>query len=277
MLMKNQKTIFPKRRLSIFIVACLLLIILFILFSTPFLNRTLVSYDWSLKSDKIFDLEDPITSGIQDYFVINIAATNTESVQYPSISAEINWKSASIESFKAVQGQKFKIFVDGISHNYYIPLGENKYWTTAQSGSDAPPIVNAILLELPQIEGIDFSVYEVELKRRIFFPLDVYLNLQIKEVLEIQPSFLINRFLMPAYIMLILTIIMAGLFQLIFKNYLGPGSTSKVQRDRNTATPAKLIIIASVSILFFFSFYFLSIQVFTIKSYWNSYKKYIQR
>ena len=62
-------------------------------------------------------------------------------------------------------------------------------------------------------------------------------------------------------------LIIAAVFQLLFKSYLRP--------EKKTAIPGRIIIIASTAVLLFFSFYFLSIQAFTIKSYWDSYKKNI--
>ena len=249
------------------------MVILFILFCTPLFNRTLVSLDRSSVSGHILDLEGPVTSGIRDYFIIGITATNTESRQYPSLTADIKWKSPGTEDFKAVQGQKFKIFVDGISHDYYIPVGENKYWTAALSEMDKPEVFDDITVELPQIEGIDISVDRVELKNRTFFPADIYFNLQVKRILEIQPSFLVNRFLAPSYILLAIILIMAVVFQLLFRSYPGQGTAGK---GRNTAISGRVVIIASAAMLVFFSFYFLSIQAFTLKSYWDSYKKDIQ-
>ncbi len=243
------------------------MVVLIILFCTPLFNSTLASLDPSSAKGHIFDLEGPVAPGIPDYFVIGITAADTGSLQYPSLTVDIKWGPGNTSDFKAVQGQKFKIFVDGISHDYYIPVGENKYWPTALNEGDMPAVINNIMVELPLIEGIDFSVNKIELKKRTFFPVDIYLNLQVKKVLEIQPSFLINRFLAPSYILLAVILIIAAVFQLLFKSYLRP--------EKKTAIPGRIIIIASTAVLLFFSFYFLSIQAFTIKSYWDSYKKNI--
>ena len=270
----------PKKRLSVFVVVCVLVMILFILFSTPLFTRTRVSFDRLPANGNTFGQMGPMTPGVHDYFVINISATNTGSVQNPVLTAEIKWKPENTEDFQVINRQNFKIFVDGFSHNYYIPIGENKYWVTAQNGRAVPGatndiVVNNIMVELPQIEGIDFYVGRVELKSRTFFPIDIYFNLQVKGLLGIQPTLPVNRYLGPSYIFLISLLIIAAIFQLLFKNYLRQMPVSFGRKGISTLSGGRIVIVVSTAILILFSFYFLSLQAFTIKSYWDSYKKYI--
>jgi hypothetical protein len=78
-------------------------------------------------------LDCPKIPKISDYFIINVKAKNNNSIDFPVGSVLIRWKYTGSDKFESTDQQRFKIFIDGYSHNYYIPIGENRYWTNKSS------------------------------------------------------------------------------------------------------------------------------------------------
>jgi len=185
--------------------------------------------------------------------IIAITASNTDSVDYPSGTAAIKWTHTSDEAADTYQ-QRFKLYIDGASHNYYVPLGANKGWVPS-TGFDN------MVLELPPVEGTDIGISSVVLRKRIFFPLDIYLGRKLQGT-ALTGS--INNFLIPAYILLFLFLILCLMYYLLFRSSPGkkinPGLIVK-----------KAVFIFILSVLMFFSATYVYDGVFTIKSFWKAY------
>jgi len=257
-----------------------LIILLFLCF--PVINKILIEYNSKdtnhISQDQQIEIKElEINPKISDFFIISINAKNTGNIQFPTGSILIKWMHHSSNAFTTINQQRFKIFIDGYSHNYYIPIGENRYWinkfsdshntdskSNIESNNKDDKIntkISSIKIDIPDIEGVEISINKIQLKRRLLFPMDSYINYFFKSSFNID---YINRFLTPAYIFLALVLIAFLMNYLLFKN-------NKIYTSRIDKT----ILFSVVTILVLFSFYFLSLQAFTVKSYWDSYRKYI--
>jgi hypothetical protein len=271
------KNTFSRYKKYTFAAVSILFLLLFILFCYPIFDTSHTSYTPIGNEVLEIKLDCPKIPKISDYFIINIKAKNNNSVDFPVGSVLIRWKYTGSDKFESTDQQRFKIFIDGYSHNYYIPIGENRYWankffdspnTDSKSniGSDNKDDkintkISSIKIDIPDIDGVEISINKIQLKRRLLFPLDSYINYFFKSSFNIN---YINRFLTPTYIFLALLLIGFLMNYLLFKN-------NKIYTSRINKT----ILFAVVTILVLFSFYFLSLQAFTVKSYWDSYRKYI--
>ncbi|GAH39294.1 unnamed protein product, partial [marine sediment metagenome] len=103
-------------------------LLLFILFCYPTFNTSHISYAQIGNEVLEIKLDCPKIPKISDYFIINIKAKNNNSIDFPVGSVLIRWKYTGSDKFESTDQQRFKIFIDGCSHNYYIPVGENRYW-----------------------------------------------------------------------------------------------------------------------------------------------------
>jgi len=257
-----------------------LIIILFLCF--PVINKTLIEYNFKdigyiSRNQQIEIKELEVNPKISDYFIINIKAKNNNSIDFPVGSVLIRWKYTGSDKFEFTDQQRFKIFIDGYSHNYCIPTGENRYWTNKfpdghntdsksniesnNKDNNINTKISSIKIEIPDIDGVEILINKIQLKRRLLFPLDSYINYFFKSSFNID---YINRFLTPAYIFLALLLTIFLMNHLLFKN-------NKIYILRIN----KIILFSVITILVLFSFYFLSLQAFTVKSYWDSYRKYI--
>ena len=255
-------------------------LLLFILFCYPTFNTSHISCTQIGNEVLEIKLDCPKIPKISDFFIINIKAKNNNSIDFPVGSVLIRWKYTGSDKFESTDQQRFKIFIDGYSHNYYIPIGENRYWTNKFSDDhntdsksniesdnkddNINTKISSIKIEIPDIDGVEISINKIQLKRRLLFPLDSYINYFFKSSFNID---YINRFLTLAYIFLAFVLIAFLMNYLLFKNK----KNNKIYISRIDKT----ILFSVVTILVLFSFYFLSLQVFTVKSYWDSYRKYI--
>jgi hypothetical protein len=282
----------------IFIIVCIIFLIFFILTCTPAVSQTILEYpSYNLNTNtagyKIsesnnvnngnldFKLVNPIIPEIGDYFLIGLKAKNTGGVEYPYSSVLTSWMHKSEDPGNKSQNepenapatineQNFNILIDGFEHSYFIPVGENKSWTMLDKirkglSDKSNSYITMISIKVPEIEGINTQIQIIELKRRTIFPVDSYLNYFFKKIFNLQH---INRFLTPAYIFILLIILLFIIHRLIFykKKYV----------QLVPSTPSlKIIFISFLGILIIFSFYFISSSFFTVKSYRDSYKKYI--
>ncbi|MBE3089389.1 MAG: hypothetical protein IMZ41_03805 [Actinobacteria bacterium] len=219
---------------------------------------------------------------IGDFIIIDIKAENIGNVKYPSSSIAVKWKhitdKASDDAGMAEikKQQTCRIVIDGIKHSYYIPIGENPAWTQSSgpggttdsdSGNNnivSDNVISSISIEPPEIEGIEIKISGVRLVRRLILPLDSYINYWAKKLMNIEQ---INRFLTPAYIFLTFSLILFFIYILLCR-----GAALK---ERQKISPAKILIFISTAILLAFSFYFVALNSFTIKSYVDSYGQYI--
>ena len=249
---------------------------MFIFFSTPLFSiRQIAIRDNLIPSDRSFipigEALD-LAPEISHYLMVKITAKNTSSVDYPVGTAAIKWSTANGEAASTDQ-QKFKIYIDGISHNYYIPVGENKYWTGTGKGKETvlvtgPGNIRNLVLEIPQIEGVDIKVGQILLKERIAYAADIYISRKIQD-LSGETTRAINPFLIPTYILLILFLILSAIFFFLFRSYF------KNQGKKISQMIKKAVFIFIISILLLFSVSFIYTEIITVKSYWDSYKKHI--
>ena len=279
---KPKKT---KNAIIYFYIASTLFLIIILFLCFPVINKTLIEYNFKdigyiSQNQQIEIKELEVNPKISDFFIINIKAKNNNSIDFPVGSVLIRWKYTGSDKFESTDQQRFKIFIDGYSHNYYIPIGENRYWTNKFSDdhntdsksniesnnkdNNINTKISSIKIEIPDIDGVEISINKIQLKRRLLFPLDSYINYFFKSSFNID---YINRFLTPAYIFLAFVLIAFLMNYLLFKNK----KNNKIYISRIDKT----ILFSVVTILVLFSFYFLSLQVFTLKSYWDSYRKYI--
>ena len=116
--------------------------------------------------------------------------------------------------------ERTRIFVDGIQHTYYIPVGENKYWRYDWN-LDGPTLkeqINSLEIEIPKIEGVDIQINSISLNKRLIFAADSHINYFFKSYFQLS---YIDRYLTPAYIFLI-SFLSAVFFHFSFllKSYL---------------------------------------------------------
>ena len=133
---RNPKT--TKNAKIYFYIASTLFLIILLFLCFPVINKTLIEYnfkdiDYISRDQQIEIKKIEINPKISDFFIISINAKNTGNVQFPSGSILIKWMHNSSNDFTTINQQRFKIFIDGYSHNYYIPVGENRYWTNKSS------------------------------------------------------------------------------------------------------------------------------------------------
>lgn len=242
----------------------------------------------------------PVKPQIPDYLVISISAKNLKDIQVPTTSIAVNLSEKTIDlplnpkendknsnkednvnilnkkTVYTIQ-ERLKILIDGINHNYYIPIGENKYWSYnwSSQGLINKKSIDNLVIEIPKISGILIDINKIELKKRNFFALDSNLNYFFKNYFNVT---YINRYITPVYVFLTLCLLMLTINKLISINVI-----KKLQiKNYNKKAIAKkitlfplIILILSILILTLFSFYFINNNLFIIKSYRDSYKKYI--
>lgn len=237
---------------AVFIILTGFFAAVFILLCTPLVSSGI---DIALENESDFytlDISGSPVPSMGHYLIIAVTASNTGSVDYPSGTAAIKWTASS--GAADTYQQRFKLYIDGASHNYYIPLGANKGWVPA-SGFDN------MVLELPPVEGTNIGISSVVLRKRIFFPLDIYLGRKLPGTVGTGS---VNNFLIPSYILLFLFLVLCLIYYLLFRSFPGkktnPGKIVK-----------RAVFIFILSILMFFSTLYIYAGVFTIKSYWKAY------
>jgi len=245
-------------------------------------------------------LNQSLNPQISDYLLVSITAKNLKDVQIPTTSIAVNLSEETTGSYSNLEEndkssnkldnqnslnkklvytiqERSKIFIDGINHTYYIPVGENKYWTYdwSHEGLTNKTSIDNIVIEIPEIDGVLIDINKIELKKRNFLALDSYINYSFKKYLNIT---YINRYFTPAYIFLILCLLMFLINKLININFIKKFSLKTCNKKtivkKITLFPL-LISVLSILILTLFTFYFINNNLFIIKSYWDSYRKYI--
>jgi len=202
----------------------------------------------------IFSLEVAETGGytlgldikpeVGHYATLELKAINAENIQFPKGTAELQWGKSPLAR------ERFDIYIDNISHSYYVPLGENAYWQGSEN-------IEALSLSLPQVEGVEYQLENIMLSRRAFPPLDSYINSYFKYLWRIDG---INRFLVPSYMLLAFTALAVIIYISAFKK-LG----------LNPVVPISLMILT------LFSAYFFIAQIYTARSYYISYEHHIEQ
>jgi hypothetical protein len=143
-------------------------------------------------------------------------------------------------------------------------------------------VISSISIEPPEIEGIEIKISEAKLIRRIILPLDSYINYWAKKLMNVEQ---INRFLTPAYIFLTFSLILFFIYILLYREKQSSVSVKNetfkdafvnmLKDEKQKIPPEKILIFISTAILLAFSFYFIALNSFTIKSYVDSYRQYI--
>lgn len=227
--------------------------------------------DASVKNGSIpVSLPYGFSPAISQYLIVGITAKNTGSAEYPAGTITVRWGNTG-EGLPDTGQQRFKIFIDGGRHNYYVPLGANKYW--AGSGRDAELMEDTrdpgyLSIDIPDIEGVDIRVRSIAIKDRIAFPLDIFTGKKLKSLLS-DNTRAANPLLIPVYLSVFLFFMLAAVFYFMFH-------TIFKSRDMNTGTIIKKAsFIFILIILLVFSANFIYTEIITAKSYWNSYKSYI--
>ena len=232
-------------------IACFFIAV-FVLLCTPLLSTNFdISAEHKSSSYTLDVAGDPAPS-IGHYFIISATASNTDSIDYPSGTAAIKW-TASDEITDTYQ-QRFKLYIDGASHDYYIPVGINKGWGPSSDFGN-------IILELPPVEGIDFKISSIVLKERVLFPIDIYLGRKLSAAAGTGP---LDNFLIPSYILLFIFLLLCLIYFLLFRSLSG-------YKVHTGVIVKRTVFIFIFSILMFFSITYIYSGAFTIKSYWKSY------
>ena len=259
-----------------FIIIGVVFVTLFIFFSTPLFSISKISNrDDLIPSDSnLISIGETLdlAPALSHYLMVEIIAKNTSSLDYPAGTAAIKWNTV-IDETASTDQQKFKIYIDGISHNYYVPVGENKYWTRAGEGLEGGSAarsrnIHNLVLEIPQIEGVEIEIGQILLKDRIAYPVDIYIGKKLQD-LSGETTRTIDPFLIPTYILLILFLILSAIYFFLFRSYY-----SNQDRKINQVIK-KAVFILIISILLLFSVSFVYKEIITVKSYWDSYKRHI--
>ena len=294
-----------KKHNLVFILICVAFILFFILTCIPAVTRTIIHYPQDeIEKTNEKNLDIPLEQvrfipEIGDFIIIDIKAENIGNVKYPSSSIAVKWGHVSDKAgdetcmAEIKKQQTCRIVIDGIKHSYYIPIGENSVWTqssgpggTGDSGSLDNNIVNNIVsdnvissvsIEPPEIEGIEIKISGVRLVRRLILPLDSYINYRAKKLMNIEQ---INRFTTPAFMFLVFSLILFFIYILLYRGAAAKERSSisgknETHKYKDAFTPAKILIFISTAILLVFSFYFIALNSFTIKSYVDSYRQIV--
>lgn len=189
---------------------------------------------------------------VGDYMIFTILAKNVSSVDFPKGTVNIRWKYAdSGESdYTTSEVEKFQIFVDGIAHDYHINIGENPKWDT--SGK----MIGEIKVELPAVDGVNIEIKKISVRERLAEPIDSHINRFFLNNFSIRE---VNRFFIPAYL---------GFIMLCFFIYSLKLVSKKVITGKIAFSFAAIILVV-------FSFYYIKNEIFTVKSYFDSYRKNI--
>ena len=111
----------------------------------------------------------------------------------------------------------------------------------------------------------------------MILPLDSYINYRAKKLVNIEQ---INRFATPAFMFLAFSLILFFIYILLYrraalKEQSSVSGKNEIHKYRDAFAPAKILIFISTAILLAFSFYFIALNSFTVKSYVDSYRQYI--
>jgi hypothetical protein len=240
--------------------------------------------------------DEPVVPQIGDYLVIAMTAKNTGQVAYPAGSFSINLGkllTLNQEGFEGTDSEfsvydRTAFYIDGINHTYYVPLGENRNYRYHYIPGKLvlKKEIGSIEIEIPPIEGVDINISKITVAKRALIPLDGHINYFLKNSLNIKN---INRYFTPAYIFIIVALILYAVYMLLARSAAGKkidqgdGSPASIllygskQNKSNGSKNAKnglVIVMLLIPLLSFF--YFIATKtLFNVKSYWDSYKKYI--
>jgi hypothetical protein len=225
---------------------------LFILFCTPLIARgtNLVSKEASNSNQ--LKLNGILHPDIRQYFVISLQAENTGSANYTSGTAVLAWNSLD-NGYEDQYQERFKIYFDSSRHNYYIYAGQNRNWSEVST-------IGGITFEIPLLDGIDIRLLDIALKERIFYPVDISLARLLENPL--QPGYArINWLLIPSYIFFLISLILTGIYIILFKH---KASGRKVFK--------RMVFVLILVLLLFFSATYIYREAISLRRYWKAYR-----
>jgi hypothetical protein len=234
-----RKDCIPVLKKIIFTVIALLSLLFFLFFFTPAASIDIPAK--TIQESGIFRLQ-PLQKedGGVNFLLVQVKARNPDSSGYPSSSMLVKF---STRDNKAGQ-YRIRINIDGRDHLYYVPL--------SREGADGD-----IILEVPDLEGIDITIESLALKKRIFFPLDTFLEEKLAGDYHIFRS--IDHFFIPAYALLLLSMILAAAYCILF-----------IKPAKNRCF-RKTVFIVLLSIMLFFTAASVRNEFSALESYWKSY------
>ena len=297
----------PVWRPAAFIIVALLLALLYIFSFFPIFSKTVHIYEkgkgavYSFNSisddsgSKVLNFElvfrNPVMRQIPDYLLVTARAANTGNAQQPYGSFAVNLETVTIkngeitatgnENAQESQGstvsglqnggglkntftiqQRTGFYIDGLAHTYHAAIGENKFYRYKYSfsGKDLKDTIDKLEIEFPVIEGVEIDVEKIEFKKRAFFAADSYINYFFKNQFGITH---INRHITRAYGFIFLMLAVSVSYRIFF---------AKVKRR---AAAFRFLAYALIALLFLSGIYFIQNSIYTVKSYFNSYKEYI--
>lgn len=119
------------------------------------------------------------------------------------------------------------------------------------------------MIELPRLQGVEIKMVSNDLKKRVFFPADIYFSnlISISEVPVYSP---INSLMIPAYVFLLFSIVLAGIYYLLFRRFPGKAGNQAVKIKRS-------VFMLLIILLLFFSGTYIYREVLAVRSHWNAY------
>jgi len=240
-------------RQFIFIFISIISIILFILFFTSTFSTEKETNVFQEENGCIIDTGSNLKPVSGHYLQAVINTENPESQNYVYGTVLLSWTTEVGED--TFTGQtNIKIYLDGLTHKYYLPLGIYQNWPLQGQ-------IDQIKIALPQFEDTDIELFSVSLNQRSFFPVDIYFLGLIRSP-EIPVYSPINRFMIQTYVFLFSSLFLAGIYSLLFIRHPKKRALQRIKR-------ALLILI--ILILVFFSGTYIYREVLTVKSYWKAY------
>jgi hypothetical protein len=235
-----KKDSIPVLKIIIFAVIALLLLLFFLFFFTPAASITVpVKTVYESGTCRIQPSQKETAGG--NFLLVQVKAENPDSAGCPYSSILV--KFAGRDNTR--RQYRIRINIDGGNRLYYVPL--------SREGT-----AGDIILEIPDPDGIDISIGSLALKKRIFFPLDIFLE----EKLAGQDNYSsrsIDHFLIPSYALLLLSIILAAVYCILFI------------RPAKKRCFRKAVFIVILSIMLFFTAASIRNEFSALKSYWTSY------
>ena len=248
--------------------------------------------------------DGPVAPQIGDYLVITMTAKNTGQVAYPAGSFSINLGPllpANREGFEGTdpENRQFSVYdrtafyIDGITHTYYVPIGQNRYYSHHYSPGKLvlKRQIRSIEIEIPRIEGVDINISKITAAERPFIPVDGHINYFLRSSLNIKN---INRYFTPAYIFILALLITYAVYAMLALPGKNKGDGSPIckrkspfpffntvlclkrsKRNDYKNTKRSLIIILLLIPLLSVFYFMATSTLYAVKSYWDSYKKYI--
>jgi hypothetical protein len=152
--------------------------------------------------------------------------------------------------------------------------------------------IRSLEIEIPRIEGVEINMSKITAAQRTFIPVDSNINYFLTNSLNIRN---INRYFTPAYIFILAMLIIYAVYMLFARTCSGKKIPAGIKGNQGDVSPVSMpfcaskqnkkssykyaktvLVIVMLLIPLLSVFYFMAANtLFTVKSYWDSYKKYI--